>query len=361
MLRAHVDLLACPICSSELGLETEAVGELVEEGRLRCRGCPADYAVARGVPRFLDSPDSGSGRRRVDTRTRRSFGYEWLRYPVTTREEDLVTFFGLTGVEPELYTRVSFRNLFSHEPSEADVAAATTTRLRGKTVLDAGCGMGKYVSVVADLADTVIGLDASDAVERAHKLNAGRANVLIVQGDIFAPPLKPQLDLVYSVGVLHHTSDAHQAFLSLAGLVRTGGQLAVWLYPRGETAAQRFAEIWHERLLRPMTCRLPLPLLERLCALLGRLTVYKTGLMEGGGLGRNLARGLNLLAVGEHRDPCIAAFLNFDWYSPRYRSRHDHAQLAEWFAQAGFSDLRSLPVAVSAIARRSEPRPREAG
>ena len=63
---------------------------------------------------------------------------------------------------------------------------------------------------------------------------------------------------------------------------------------------------------------------------------------------------LNLLAVGEHRDPDIAAFLNFDWYSPRYRSRHDDAQLAEWYREAGFSGLDSLPVPVSAIAVKSE-------
>ena len=297
---------------------------------------------------------SGGSDTRVDQRTRDAFGFEWLRYPVTTPEEDRVTWFGLTGIEPSFYDRVSFRNLFSHEPTAADVAASTTGKLAGKTVVEAGCGMGKYVAVVAQLEPTLaVGLDASDAVERAVEKTRHLPNALIVQGDIFRPPLRDEFDLAYSVGVLHHTSDPRKAFLSTATLVRPDGTIAVWLYPHAETFVPQLIEFVHERILRPLTSKLPHRMLEQICSVLGRMSAFKTRLIERGGWWRiGLARTLNLIAVGEHVDPQIAAFLNFDWYSPPYRFRHTEDEVREWYSTAGFGEPRLLPVRVSAIGRR---------
>ncbi|MBV9000420.1 MAG: class I SAM-dependent methyltransferase [Solirubrobacterales bacterium] len=52
-----------------------------------------------------------------------------------------------------------------------------------------------------------------------------------VQGDILDPPFRRgSFDLVVADQVLHHTPDCHRAFLSMAGLVRPGGQLAAYVY-----------------------------------------------------------------------------------------------------------------------------------
>lgn len=300
---------------------------------------------------------SSAGQRvsaRVDAHTQAAFGFEWLRYPVTTPEEDLVTFLGLTGVEPMFLEAVGFTGFPVGPPSQAELAAASTSRLAGRKVLEAGCGMGKYVRVVSDLrAGLVVGLDASDAVERACAVTERRPNVLVVQGDIFHPPLRGGFDFAYSVGVLHHTPDPRRAFSRVASLVRPGGELAVWLYPRSREFVPRVLELWHERVLRPLTSRLPHRRLERLCEALGRLTVLKTRMRQRGGPVRlGLARMISAVAVGDHLDPGIAAFLNFDWYSPPFRSRHTVEELVEWFREAGFEAPRLLPVPVSGIGRR---------
>ena len=328
----------------------------IESGQLRCTGCSALYPVEAGVPRMVGSPSGEPASTRVGSRTRAAFGYEWLRYPVTTADEDRVTFFGLSGVEPSFNAAVEFDDFLVEQPTADQLAAADTTRLVGKKVLEAGCGMGKYVRVVSELgAGLAVGLDASDAVERAVEVTERRPNVLIVQGDIFHPPLRGGFDFAYSVGVLHHTPDPRRAFESVASLVRPGGRLAVWLYPHSDRIAPYLLEIWHERLLRPVTSRLPHRVLERLCVGLGKLTVVKTRMRErGGGFRNGVARMLSAVAVGEHLDPGIAAFLNFDWYSPPYRSRHTDAELAEWFAAVGFDELQQLPMPVSAIARAGE-------
>ena len=169
-------------------------------------------------------------------------------------------------------------DVFSYYPTAAEVAAIDPSLLAGASVLEMGCGMGKYLKVVSEHARTVIGLDLSEAVLRARRETRDRANVHVVQGDILSPPFRPaSLDFVYSVGVLHHTPDAHQAFLRSASLVKPGGRLAVWLYPQDPTPG-RYAKRAHwiqDEILRPVTCRLPPRALRAVAAGLGRLTFVR--------------------------------------------------------------------------------------
>ena len=354
MYAEHVAELACPKCRGSFRAP-EASG-WIERGLLRCVQRPAQYVVEAGVPRMVAAPVQHSSSAKVDPHTQAAFGFEWLRYPVTSAEEDRVTFFGLTGVEPSFHEKVDFSGFPVGPPSPEQLAAAVTSRLCGARVLEAGCGMGKYVRVASELgAELVVGLDASEAVTRACEVNERRPNVLIVQGDLFHPPLRGGFDFAYSVGVLHHTPNARRAFESVASLVRPGGELAVWLYPHSRRLGPHLLEIWHEHLLRPLTSRLPHRTLERLCVGLGKLTVLKTRLRSHGGVARNgIARLMSAVAVGEHLDPGIAAFLNFDWYSPPYRSRHEASELVEWYRGAGFGEPRLLPVPVSAIGRADD-------
>ena len=350
----HVTELACPKCRGHL--EASEDSGWIERGDVECVECSAQYPIEFGVPRMVDASTREPAATRVGSRTQAAFGFEWLRYPVTTFDEDLVTFFGLTGIESSFYETVDFFGFPVEPPSSKELTAATTSHLRGKKVFEAGCGMGKYVRVASELgAELAVGLDASDAVERAVEVTERRPNVLIVQGDIFHPPLRGGFDFAYSVGVLHHTPAPRRAFESVASLVRPGGKLAVWLYPHSNQIAPYLLEIWHERLLRPMTSRLPHRMLERLCVGLGKLTVVKTRMRNRGGMVSNgVARMLSAVAVGEHLDPGIAAFLNFDWYSPPYRSRHTEAELAEWYSRVGFDEPRMLQLPVSAFGRAGD-------
>ena len=354
MYAEHVAELACRRCQGSL--QAPERSGWIERGLLECVECRAQYPVECGVPRMVDAHIRPISATKVDARTQAAFGFEWLRYPVTSPEEDRVTFFGLTGVEPLFQEKADFSSFPVGPPSSEQLTAAATSRLRGARVFEAGCGMGKYVRVAAELgAKLVVGLDASEAVTRACEVTDRRPNVLIVQGDLFHPPLRGGFDFAYSVGVLHHTPDALRAFESVASLVRPGGDLGVWLYPHSRRLGPYALEISHERLLRPLTSRLPHQKLERLCVGLGKLTVLKTRLRRrGGAFGSGIARLMSAVADGEHLDPGIAAFLNFDWYSPPYRSRHEASQLVEWYRDAGFDEPRLLPVPVSAIGRAGD-------
>jgi SAM-dependent methyltransferase/uncharacterized protein YbaR (Trm112 family) len=381
--------LACPSCGGKLGLRpfraSTPGGEEVEEGLLLCRSCEQPFPVTDGIPRLLPNalerhedfarefareltgasfrrPPRDAVRRfeRLHRLTARAFGYEWNTYQTTSRAEDVLTFFWLTGADPSLYGRMSLADVFSHYPNEADLAAVDPTTLSGAAVVEVGCGMGKYLKVVSDHARLVIGLDLSEALLRARRETRDRRNVHLVQGDILSAPLRPaSADFVYSVGVLHHTPDARVAFRRSASLVKPGGRLAVWLYPE-DTTPGHYARRVHwiqDEVLRPVTCRLPPRALRAFAALLGRLTFVRDRYAEryratGSRLAYRLAMAAGALAVGRHRDPEIAAFLNFDWYSPQYRSYHTEHQLRSWYLEAGFDPPTLLPQRVSGIGRR---------
>ncbi|HEV3162879.1 MAG TPA: class I SAM-dependent methyltransferase, partial [Isosphaeraceae bacterium] len=203
--------------------------------------------------------------------------------------------------------------------------------LTGKLVLDAGCGGGRYSRLVAQHGARVVGVDLSAAVEKAATLCAGFPDVQIVQADLLNLPLAEEaFDLVFSIGVLHHSPDPRRAFAQVAARVRPGGQLAIWLYRRNTLPQEGL-----NTALRSLTTRLPVRTLERLCAGLGLL----------GGV-PILNRSMNKLAnFSNHPDWTLRVCDNFDWYAPRYQSHHTLAELRTWFLEESFEDVVELPPA----------------
>jgi SAM-dependent methyltransferase len=200
--------------------------------------------------------------------------------------------------------------------------------LAGHTVLDAGCGGGRYARLLGEHGAQVIGIDLSAAVAKASELCAPYPNVMIVQGDLLELPLAVSaFDLVYSIGVLHHTPDPRRAFAEIARRVKPGGRLAVWLYRRNTPPQE-----WLNTGVRALTTRLPARALEPLCAVLGVV----------GGI-PILKQTLNKVAnFSNHPDWTLRVCDNFDWYAPRYQSHHSLEELKRWFAEEGFRDLVEL-------------------
>jgi SAM-dependent methyltransferase len=287
MNQALVDLIACPACRKPI---LEVIGDPPRE--LVCRGCKRTVPIDGGVPRLADQKNSYAA----------SFGRQWNRYDVARPEEDVATFQFKTGVPL------------------ADLA--------GRLVLDAGCGGGRYAHVAGSAGAQVIGVDLSAAVVKAAQVCAGLPQVLILQADLLDLPLPERaFDLVYSIGVLHHTPDPRRAFAEIARRVKPGGWLAVWLYRRNTLPQE-----WLNHGLRSVSTRLPPRVLEGICVGMGAL----------GGV-PVLNRTLNKVAnFSSHPDWTLRVCDNFDWYAPRFQSHHTLGELKRWFAEEGFTDVKEL-------------------
>jgi SAM-dependent methyltransferase len=200
--------------------------------------------------------------------------------------------------------------------------------LGGKLVLDVGCGGGRYLRLVGSHGARVIGVDLSSAVEKAAALCAELPDVGIVQADLLNLPVADAaFDLVYSIGVLHHTPDPRTAFAQIARKVKPGGRLAVWLY-RKNTVLQE----WVNRRLRSVSTRLPTRVLEPLCVGMGVMGSIPI-------LNRTLNKIVNF---SSHPDWTLRVCDNFDWYAPRYQSHHTVGELKAWFREEGFDALTEL-------------------
>ena len=196
--------LACPTCRAAVALTATAhAGEDVREGVLTCTGCRARYPITQGIPRMIPGDVTREARE-----TAERFGYEWTRFG-EIRPQYAAQFQGwIAPVEPGSFA--------------------------GRVVVDAGCGKGRHLRLVAQYgAQEVIGVDLGAAVEVATRNTADLDNVHVIQGDLTRPPFRPaSVDVIYSIGVLHHLDAPITGFRALASLLAPGGRLMAWLYAR---------------------------------------------------------------------------------------------------------------------------------
>jgi ubiquinone/menaquinone biosynthesis C-methylase UbiE len=110
---------------------------------------------------------------------------------------------------------------------------ADTAYPAGRTVLEAGCGVGaQTVTLARNSPDTLItSIDVSEASlekARAAVQAAGLKNVTLRQADIFDLPFAPaSFDHIFVCFVLEHLARPVQALQALKGVLKPGGSITV--------------------------------------------------------------------------------------------------------------------------------------
>lgn len=109
------------------------------------------------------------------------------------------------------------------------------TAVRGRDVLEVGCGSGFAVQLFAEAGARTTAVDLTDwAVETTRaRLAAFGLEAEALQGDGEALTFPDaSFDLVFSWGVIHHTSDMGRALAELVRVCRPGGKLVIMVYNR---------------------------------------------------------------------------------------------------------------------------------
>jgi SAM-dependent methyltransferase len=207
--------------------------------------------------------------------------------------------------------------------------------LAHQRVADIGSGTGRIVNMLLDAGvDNVVAVEPSAAFE-VLKLNTSQwANKVIYINDRGeALPTGLTLDLVVSMGVLHHIPQPKPVVDAAFHALRPGGKILVWLYGR-EGNGLYLSVITP---VRALTTRLPHPMLQMLCQVLGivldayiflcsylplPMRSYMRNVLE------RFPKGIRRLAI-------------YDQLNPAYSKYYTQYEAEELLRDSGFVDIES--------------------
>jgi len=212
-------------------------GRRVEDAReLACpQGCRVP--VVNNIPRFVESEGYAS-----------AFGRQWNAFKQTQLDS-----YNGTQIFRERLTRC---------------LGGSLEAVRGKTVLEVGCGAGPFTENLLAAGARVFALDLSSAVEANYENNSEKPGYFICQASATAIPAEPQsFDVVLCLGVIQHTPDPERTIASLARYVRPGGMLVIDHY------SYNYPYPPSRRVIRPVLIRLPAAVSTRLALVIARALV----------------------------------------------------------------------------------------
>lgn len=113
--------------------------------------------------------------------------------------------------------------------------------LRGKRVLEIGCGMGLHTETLARAGADVTAIDltptAVEATTKRLALKGLAARVLQVDAERL-PFDDASFDFVWSWGVIHHSANTGRIVREIARVLRPGGECRVMVYNRSGMSAK---------------------------------------------------------------------------------------------------------------------------
>jgi 2-polyprenyl-3-methyl-5-hydroxy-6-metoxy-1,4-benzoquinol methylase len=135
--------------------------------------------------------------------------------------------------------------------------------LYGKTILEVGCGAGRFTEIMLDAGAEIVSIDLSDAIEINYETNK-KNQVLFCQADILDLPFECNVfDFVFCFGVLQHTPDPSRTYSSMLEKLKPGGELAVDCYARIRWSSPDFPRYCTKYALRKLTANAdPLKLMK---------------------------------------------------------------------------------------------------
>lgn len=205
--------------------------------------------------------------------------------------------------------------------------------VRNSTVADIGAGTGRITMMLLEAgAKLVYAVEPSAAFEVLRRNTEAVADRVVyhrLRGDQLPPGLG--LDLVVSIGVVHHIPEPAPVMRAIHGALREGGRCVLWLYAHeGNEQYLRFAKP-----LRRMTTRLPHARLAVLChALTAVAGVYA---WAAGRLPLPLAAYMR--DVFGTMDRRARYLVIYDQLNPAYAKYYRREEALALLTQAGFVDV----------------------
>jgi ubiquinone/menaquinone biosynthesis C-methylase UbiE/uncharacterized protein YbaR (Trm112 family) len=277
----------------------------VESATISCV-CGKTYPVVGGIPRFLPDDLAADLKKAQET-----FSYEWKMFR-----------FGERNWGQDIEHR---KGLF------LDAMGASPEELRGKLILDAGCGSGLLsMEMAKSFGMEVVALDLAFGIENAYKKN-NNPYVYYLQGSVLALPFRRQaFDRMYCAGVLVACPDTHAGFKAIVPVLAKDGRCFIWVY---HPISKQYYPTEYRKLAvynwirTRITSRLPIR--AQYYLYLSTLPIFF------------IKQSIEVM-LGKRASPLTwreKMQAIFDFFSPLYQHRHEPAEVSAWFSEQGFANV----------------------
>lgn len=210
----------------------------------------------------------------------------------------------------------------------------TPEAIRGRRVAEIGSGTGRIVRMLLTAgAGHVLALEPSDAYDVLRRNTADvadRVECLHVTGEQL--PSNRALDLVVSIGVLHHIPEPEPVVKAAHAALAPGGRMLVWLYGREGNGLY----LALTTPIRALTTKLPQ------WAVVAMSRAFRTLLVPYIALCRvmPLPLGGYFSRVFGQMAPDKQVLIIYDQLRPAYAKYYTRAEALALLADGGFSDVR---------------------
>jgi len=225
-----LEYLVCPNCKNELSLRAHSKTKTeVITGTLDCSLCNKKYPIHKSIPRFVTLSNYAN-----------SFSFQWNKF---------------RQIQLDSYNNTSLsRQRFLNETK------LKPQWIKGKRILDAGCGPGRFSEIALSYGATVFSVDISTAIEACSENFTKNPDIHFIQADLNHLPFrKKSFDALYCIGVIQHTPTPQKLIKTLPSYVKENGKVAMTIYWK-----KRFTALNMKYLIRPLTKRLPQKVLFKL-------------------------------------------------------------------------------------------------
>jgi len=214
--RLAAGCFCCPVCHHRaIELDDQA---------LRCRNCGSAYAMLDGILSAMSLAENDP-KKAIQTFWDELYQAAYADDNAKLSREQLI------NLLPNLEAMFRARRHLA-------VVEMPLSRLKGAEVLEIGCGNGAHSAMFSYMFGarmTSVDITASRVLATSRKLDllSPEGEHLCMQADAESLPFsEATFDVVYSNGVLHHTSNTEKAIDEVHRVLRPGGQAVIMLYAR---------------------------------------------------------------------------------------------------------------------------------